>query len=258
MRVGDTVAERDRSSHGSTGDRRKSRGSNEDNSYNTDDADDAPPLSWPPSPSAPASRGSGDGGIADFVKKTPSNSFMALFALDNASPERILLKYYVEHLAPLCSILEAGSNEFRNVLLPMAIDDSSLLYALFAYASMHVPRSGRVPSITPFMRLKFENQAVRGLSEAIRLNSVSESSLACALICSSAEVVSGDTMRWRVHLQGAGHLLNQLGGPERLRRTRDGRFLLRNFAYHDIIAAFSTGSGPRFREAYWLDDSGSV
>ena len=55
VRVGDTVAERHRSSRGSAGDRRKSCGSNEDNSYNTDDADDAPPLSWPPSQSVPAS-----------------------------------------------------------------------------------------------------------------------------------------------------------------------------------------------------------
>lgn len=196
----------------------------------------------------------GDNGNDKFLK-TPSNSFMALFALDNASPERILLKYYVEHLAPLCSILQDGSNDFRNVLLPMAIDDSSLLYALFTYASIHVPSSGPVPAITPLIRLKFETQAARGLSEAIRRNSVSEGTIACALICSTAEVVSGDTKKWFLHLQGAGHLINQLGGPKRLLQSRDGRFLLRNFAYHDIMGAFSTGSRPRFRGIYWLDDS---
>jgi transcriptional activator protein UGA3 len=234
---------------------------NADNIYNTDeDAVPLSPSSSSPSPScqapAPAPRGGseGDSDIDDFPE-TPSNGFMALFALDNASPERILLKYYVEHLAPLCSIIQEGSNDFRNVLLPMAIDDSSLLYALFTYASIHVPSSGPIPSITPLMRLKFETQAARGLSEAIRRNSVSEGTIASALICSTAEVVSGDTKRWLVHLQGAGHLLNQLGGPARLLRTSDGRFLLRNFAYHDIMAAFSTGTRPRFRGIYWLDDS---
>lgn len=57
--------------------------------------------------------------------------------LGSASLERILLKYYLEQLAPLCSILQQGNNDFQNVLLPMAIDDSSLLSALFAYSSIH-------------------------------------------------------------------------------------------------------------------------
>lgn len=181
---------------------------------------------------------------------------MQLFSLDSASPERILLKYYIERLAPLCSILQHGGNEFRSVLLPMAIDDSSLLYALFTYASIHVPSSGSVPSISPSTRLEFESAAARGLAEAIRQNTVSESTIACALICSTAEAVGGDTQRWFVHLQGAGHLIERLGGPESLRRSRDGCFLLRNFAYHDIMAALSTGSRPRFRGVYWLEDDG--
>ncbi|OBT69992.1 hypothetical protein VE03_00640 [Pseudogymnoascus sp. 23342-1-I1] len=267
VRVRDIAREMSRGSRGNTEDRRKSCISdadsvdNADNTDSTDNTDDASSSSGSPSLpyQLPASKdGSGaDGDIGDFVK-TPSSGFMALFALEGASPERILLKYYVEHLAPLCSILQEGKNDFRNVLLPMAIDDSSLLYALFAYASIHVPSSGKVPSITPLMRLKFETQAARGLSEAIRLNSVSESSVACALICSTAEVVSGDTKRWLVHLKGAGHLLNELGGPENLRRTSDGRFLMRNFAYHDIMAAFSTGGRPIFRGLYWLDSSSFV
>ncbi|OBT74420.1 hypothetical protein VF21_06561 [Pseudogymnoascus sp. 05NY08] len=261
VRVGDIRRKMEGRNRGSVGDRRKSCISNAGNTENTDNESNSdgasPPFRSPSLPSQiPASRdgGAADEESADFVK-TPSSGFMALFALDNASPERILLKYYVEHLAPLCSILQGGKNDFRNVLLPMAIDDSSLLYALFTYASIHVPSSGPVPSITPLMRLKFEIQAAHGLSEAIRLNSVSESSIACALICSTAEVVSGDTRRWLLHLQGAGHLLNQLGGPEKLCQTSDGRFLMRNFAYHDIMAAFSTGGRPIFRGLYWLDDS---
>ena len=251
------------SNRGSPAYHSKSWRSNTGNADNIDNPhDDAVPLSpssGSPSPyyQVPAPRGGseGDSDNNEGILETPSNGFMALFALDNASPERILLKYYVEHLAPLCSIVKEGGNDFRNVLLPMAIDDSSLLYALFTYATIHVPLSGPIPSITPLMRLKFETQAARCLSEAIRRNSVSEGTIASALICSTAEVVSGDTKRWLVHLQGAGHLLNQLGGPKRLLRTSDGRFLLRNFAYHDVMAAFSTGTRPWFRGIYWLDHS---
>ncbi|KAH8803574.1 fungal-specific transcription factor domain-containing protein [Xylogone sp. PMI_703] len=186
-----------------------------------------------------------------IVTETRSNGFMELFALGKASPERILLKYYIERLAPLCSILQHGGNEFRDILVPMAIDDSSLLYALFTCACTH-----SIPSIPPTMRLRFESEAARGLAEAIRQNSVSESTIACALIYSTAEVVNGDTKRWLLHLQGAGHLIDQLGGPERLRQSGDGSFLLRNFAYHDIMAALSTGSRPRFQGTYWLPNDG--
>ncbi|KAL1886234.1 hypothetical protein Plec18167_000163 [Paecilomyces lecythidis] len=217
-----------------------------------------------PSPSlslslSPSSSNSGGDDQANGVS-SPSNTrinpngFITLFSLENASPERILLKYYIERLASLCSILQEGSNEFRNVLLPMAIDDTSLLYALFAYASVHLHTSAPAPQISPLTKLKFQTEAARGLSEAIRLNNVSESTIACALICSTAEAVSGDTTRWFIHLQGAGHLLDQQGGPERLRRTSDGLFLLRNFAYHDILAALSTGGRPRFGGVYWVED----
>jgi transcriptional activator protein UGA3 len=186
------------------------------------------------------------------------NSFMALFSLEKASPERILLKYYVERLALLCSILQEGNNEFRNVLLPMAIDDSSLLYALFAYASIHLPTASSGPSISPLARLQFESAAARGLCEAIQRNEVCESTIACALICSTAEVIRGDTQKWFLHLQGAGHLIGQCGGPDRLRQTSDGRFLLRNFAYHDILAALSTGGRPRIGGVYWVEEDGFV
>lgn len=184
---------------------------------------------------------------------------MSLYSLDNASAERILLKYYVERLAPLCTILKDGNNDFRNVLLPMAIDDSSLLYALFAYASIHFSTSSGdpQPSISPLVRLRFETAAARGLSEAIQKNSVSDSTIACALICSTAEVINGDTEIWFTHLQGAGTLIEQSGGPQRLNKTSDGRFLLRNFAYHDIMAALTTGSRPRFaHRVYWVQEDG--
>jgi hypothetical protein len=249
-------AEDEKSNKTISPDMRKSWAKDADGNANNldDNADDAILSPSSSGSSSPSYQAAGDNDNDDFLK-TPNNGFMALFALDNASPERILLKYYLEHLAPLCSILQEGSNDFRNVILPMAIDDSSLLYALFTYASIHLPSSGPIPAITPLMRLKFETQAARGLSDAIRRNSVSEGTIACALICSTAEVVSGDTKKWLLHLQGAGHLLNQLGGPKRLLRSSDGRFLLRNFAYHDIMAAFSTGGQPRFRGIYWLDDS---
>ncbi|KAJ5807964.1 fungal-specific transcription factor domain-containing protein [Penicillium riverlandense] len=167
--------------------------------------------------------------------------------------ERVLLRYFLDHVAPLCSILQQDGSSFCSVLLPMAIVDPSLLHALFAYASVHVDTATSAIPVTPEARIKFENQVTRGLAEAIKNNTVTESTIACALVISTTEVIGGDTSRWLLHLQGAGHLIKHLG-TSRLLRTSDGAFLLRYFAYHDIMASLSTGHRASVNGVYWVQD----
>ena len=167
--------------------------------------------------------------------------------------ERGLLKYFLDNVAPLCSILQQDGSSFCSVLLPMAIIDPSLLHALFAYASIHSDASTNSVSVTPEARLKFENQVARGVADAITKNAVTETTVACALVISTAEVIGGDTSHWLLHLQGAGHLVNHLG-TTRLLRTTDGAFLLRYFAYHDIMASLSTGRRTLINGVYWFQD----
>ena len=213
-----------------------------------------------PSPSRQGTgyeQGGGIGTSLMTIEPYGGQHFMSIFQQENTtSPERILLKYYVERLAALCTITLLRDNGFQSVLLPMAIDDPSLLYALFAYASFHLSATTiAIPDILRLSRLKFTGEAARGLSRAIQRNTVSASSVACALICSTAEVVSGSTRQWFVHLRGAGHLILSRGGENGnwLRSSRDGIFLLRNFAYHDIMAALSTGTRPQILGVYWID-----
>lgn len=173
-----------------------------------------------------------------------------------SSIEPLLLKYFLSDVAPLCSILQQDAASFCSVLLPMAIVDSSLLHALFTYASVHFDANNAPVSttaITPRARLNFESRVARGISDAIARNTVSESTIACALVVSTANVIGGDTSRWLLHLQGAGHLVNHLG-PPRLLQIPDGVFLLRYFAYHDIMAALSTGRRPSIEGVYWVHD----
>ncbi|KKZ67099.1 hypothetical protein EMCG_07209 [[Emmonsia] crescens] len=170
------------------------------------------------------------------------------------SIEPLLLKYFLSDVAPLCSILQQDGASFCSVLLPMAIVDSSLLHALFTYASVHFDATAPVATtISPQARLGFESHVARGISNAIARNTVTEITVACALVVSTAHVIGGDTSRWLLHLQGAGHLVNHLG-PPRLLRIPDGAFLLRYFAYHDIMAALSTGRRPSIEGVYWAHD----
>lgn len=168
--------------------------------------------------------------------------------------ERVLLRYFLDRVAPLCSILQQDGHNFCSVLLPMAIVDRSLLQALFTYASVHFEAATPGQLVRSDARLRFENQVARGVVEAITRNAVSESTVASALLTSTAEVISGDTSRWLLHLHGAGHLINYLGAS-RLLRSADGAFLLRYFAYHDIMASLSTGRCPVGSGVYWVLDA---
>lgn len=168
--------------------------------------------------------------------------------------ERVLLRYFLDHVAPLCSILQQDGSSFCSVLLPMAIVDPSLLHALFAYSAAHSDAATPAVPVTPAARLKFESQVARGVAEAITENAVSETTVACALVISTAEVIAGNTSRWLLHLQGAGHLVNHLGTPKLL-QTTDGAFLLRYFAYHDIMASLSTRRHTLVKGVYWIQDA---
>ncbi|OAQ64925.1 fungal specific transcription factor domain-containing protein [Pochonia chlamydosporia 170] len=168
--------------------------------------------------------------------------------------ERKLLKYFLQNVAPLCSLLEQGGNSWCSVFLPMAIIDPTLLRALYTYALTHFDACSSVNAVSPQARLTFENEVAQGVSNAITQNRVTESTVACALVFSTAVVTRGDTSSWLLHLLGAGHLVNHLGSQQLL-RTSDGAFLLRYFAYHDIMAALSTGRRPGIEGVYWVQDA---
>ncbi len=209
-------------------------------------------VSPPASVETPSTDNDDEGSHGKAILATSRQS-MPVLAGSWEGMERLLLRYFLDHVAPLCSILQQDGGSFCKVLLPMAFVDSSLLHALFAYASSHSDSAAPVLPVTAEARLEFENQVARGVAEAITKNAVTETTLACALIISTAEVVRGDTSRWLLHLQGAGHLVNHLGAAGLL-RTADGAFLLRYFAYHDIMAALSTGNRPLLDGVYWVQD----
>ncbi|KAM0547294.1 hypothetical protein ACHAPJ_010429 [Fusarium lateritium] len=193
------------------------------------------------------------GDLATGDSPKPAPSYLTISSASWDGIERILLKYFLDHVAPLCSILQQDGSIFCSVLLPMAIMDPPLLHALFAYASVHFDAADPAKSVTPEARLKFENQVARGMAEAITNNAVTETTVACALVISTTEVIAGDTSRWLLHLQGAGHLINHLG-TQALLRTTDGAFLLRYFAYHDIMASLTTGRHTLVEGVYWGQD----
>lgn len=206
-----------------------------------------------PQDNSPPERYHDGAGQGSGLLVNASTDFPPMTASLDDGERRFLLKYFLDHVAPLCSILQKDGAVFSSVLLPMAIVDPPLLYALFAYASVHSNAATAKDPDTTDARREYENQVARGVAEAIKRNAVTETTVACALVISTTEVVAGDTSRWLLHLQGAGHLVNHLG-PSRLLKTNDGKFLLRYFAYHDIMASLSTARRPLLEGVYWVEE----
>jgi hypothetical protein len=88
------------------------------------------------------------------------------------------------------------------------------------------------------------------------------------LVLSATEIVYGDTEHWHHHLKGAKQIImtaecvgaggKKLKGPECFAMERYGQWLLRNFAYHDVLGSVTSDEGPLIPGAYWLHDETTI
>jgi len=92
--------------------------------------------------------------------------------------------------------------------------------------------------------------------------SVTETALSACLILLTSEVCLGSHQSWYNHLVGAKHLIasaqseadgSLVQGAQALRLTSEGRWILRNFAYHDIIGGVTLGIKPLLSPEYLKD-----
>ena len=79
------------------------------------------------------------------------------------------------------------------------------------------------------------------------------------------ESILGDTSAWHEHLAGAASIIkptlrhNADGrATSLLQSTVEGRWLLRNFAYHDILASASLNTELLIPGQYWMSDEDNV
>ncbi|VTT68805.1 unnamed protein product [Fusarium fujikuroi] len=139
----------------------------------------------------------------------------------------------------------------------------TLAKALIAYSSGHMSHSD--PSYTT-VSLAARSRALCELSATIsrqdQTASVTETALSACLILLTSEVCLGSHQSWYNHLIGAKHLIacaqRQAGGSlvkgaQALRLTSEGRWILRNFAYHDIIGSVTLGTKPLLFPDYLRD-----
>jgi len=139
----------------------------------------------------------------------------------------------------------------------MAYEDKTLLDMLVAWASSHLclcDDSYRIKA------LEHRSTALRSFTTALPKSRESpEVSLACCLVFCSMSAILGDTAGWHNHLLGAAHIIRQASpsqsyeyGTEKISGTYEGQWLLRNFAYHDILMSVTLNCEPIISGRYWM------
>ncbi|KAK8213976.1 fungal-specific transcription factor domain-containing protein [Phyllosticta capitalensis] len=191
-------------------------------------------------------------------------------AAGNSTPatnRRVLLRYYLQTLSTLLtSTLE--NNCFASVFLPMATESQLLLNAIIAHSSSHLSMRDKSYEI---LALQSRCTALNSLSSSLASpNRDSELDLSCCLVLCSMESILGDTSKWYQHLLGASQIMRsssaspfgqgQLSAQDLSAafNSFEGRWLKRNFAYHDVMAAVALNGRPLIPGYYWKPDAGDV
>ncbi|KAK7518954.1 fungal-specific transcription factor domain-containing protein [Phyllosticta citriasiana] len=184
-----------------------------------------------------------------------------------ATNRRVLLRYYLQTLSTLLtSTLE--NNCFASVFFPMATESQLLLNAIIAHSSSHLSMRDKSYEI---LALQSRCTALNSLSTSLASpNRDTELDLSCCLVLCSMESVIGDTSKWYQHLLGASQIMRSSStspfGQDQINaqdlgaafNTFEGRWLKRNFAYHDVLAAVALNSRPLIPGYYWQGDTGDV
>ncbi|KAJ4136535.1 hypothetical protein NW768_004151 [Fusarium equiseti] len=110
-------------------------------------------------------------------------------------------------------------------------------------------------------RSKALNELSLAVSRPAPDSAVIETALSACLILLTSEVCLGSHQSWYNHLVGAKSLIacaqrrsdtsgSIVQGTAALRLTSEGRWILRNFAYHDIVGSVTLGTQPLLNPDY--------
>ncbi|KXH36492.1 hypothetical protein CSIM01_05007 [Colletotrichum simmondsii] len=190
----------------------------------------------------------------------PSSSCFPLLAsppgMDQAEPpqKRQVMRYYITVLSHFLTASEQF-NSFLSEFLPMAMESSVLYDALVAFASGHLSLTNESYRVSA---LEAHSTAITNLATALAKPQHEitwyETKAATCLAFVIGEVCVGDNDGWCAHLNGAKLIIESavvnpssgttLRGPEVFKRSSEGQWILRNFAYHDMIGSVTMRRRP--------------
>lgn len=175
---------------------------------------------------------------------------------------RLSLRYYVQTFSGLIST-NAENNGFLSVLLPMAMESVPLLNTIIAWSSSHLALYRRDLQVKA---LENRSDALTTFATSFASGSLpNEIALAACLILVSMESILGDTVSWYDHMAGAASIIKHTFVKKTddrmvssLEGSLEGRWLLRNFAYHDILASVTVNRPMFIADLYWYNEAENV
>lgn len=223
----------------------------------------------------------GEGYYASPVTVSISRSLEPLPGTLKDNPMNLLyFHHFVNHTARMLVPHDCSENPFKSILpqstfsIPhlqsrllmvyiVAVHNPNLLNLLLTYSASH--RSSLLNHPEPVNRIAIWVQDVfpslrRALSDPSR--QISNSNLATAIMLSSLEILNPNTFEvkvpWQKHLHIARQMILARGGANSLRRRdKVSYFLIRWFAYLDVMGSLSGGRNdrPLFSGEYWASDA---
>ncbi|TDZ53983.1 hypothetical protein CTRI78_v006670 [Colletotrichum trifolii] len=174
--------------------------------------------------------------------------------------KRQVMRYYIEILSQFLTVNEQF-NSFLSAWLPMAMESSVLYDALVAFASGHLSLSDAKYKVSA---IEAHSTAMNNLAVALSApqhdSTWYETKVATCLAFVIGEVCVGRYNGWYTHLSGAKLLIEgatadtasgaTLRGPEVFKKSSEGQWILRNFAYHDIVASVTLRKRPLLDGSY--------
>ncbi|KAH6983585.1 fungal-specific transcription factor domain-containing protein [Ilyonectria sp. MPI-CAGE-AT-0026] len=169
------------------------------------------------------------------------------------------MRYYISVLATHLTVSQEF-NSFLTAFLPMAMESVAFFNSLLALTLGHMSLSDETYKVAA---LETRSTAIRNLAVALSNPSdrfaCHETNAAACLAFLIYEAGVGDCRAWYTHLKGTHHVIvsaseysgaKQVGGPEALKNSIEGQWVLRNFAYHDIIGSITLRKKPLLNSEY--------
>lgn len=146
----------------------------------------------------------------------------------------------------------------------MAMESMPLRDALLAFAAGHLSLTEQSYQLTA---LEARSKAIQSLAGSINTISTDighyEANAAACLTFLLHDVGVDADGDWRAHLEAAQHIImsaktisssgRPLEGPEAFKTSSEGQWILRNFAYHDIIGSITLRQRPLLGGSYLID-----
>ncbi|KEF60021.1 uncharacterized protein A1O9_04871 [Exophiala aquamarina CBS 119918] len=144
----------------------------------------------------------------------------------------------------------------------MAMESKVLSEALVAWSSGHI---ASVDASYETTALEARSMALHALAKSVASpldsSACHETNTAACLVLLTSEVCQGDRAGWYNHLLGAKHIIESakhtaiggntiLTGPEVFKQSPEGQWVLRNFAYHDVLGSVTLGRPPLISADY--------